>query len=237
MKRPLGFLAALALSVLLVGPPRPAVAQFDRSLATPLYQVDPNASGPLKAEELQLTFPDDFEPELSDEGRACAQERILRLADEAGDPETVDMVALGYLPKSYDDWDQLGPSGRRNLLGQLIFIDAVAVCAASTREGPPFYTTNPNATGPLTPEELQINIPAEIDKQLTDKNRECAMKKIAELAEEAGDPETVDMVALGYLPPDFEGWTNLRPWGRRSLLGQAVVSRGFAMCTPNKIGR
>jgi hypothetical protein len=215
-----------------------AMARLEAVAAdSPFFNIDPKASGPLTLEELQLSFSEDFKPELSDENRACAVKKIASLAEEAGDPETADMVALGYLPESYDYWSRLGPSGRRYLLGQLIMIRGVSVCARRETDEPPFYRTDPNATGPLTLDELQIRIPEEIDKQLSDKNRACALKKIAELAEEAGDPETVDMVALGYLSADFDGWEKLRPYGRRGILGQAIVSRGFALCTPKQIGR
>ncbi|MEJ1996043.1 MAG: hypothetical protein P8X75_12685 [Limibacillus sp.] len=50
-------------------------------------------------------------------------------------------------------------------------------------------------------------------------------------------PRAAGLAALGYLPADFEGWEKLRPYARRRLLGQAIVSRGFALCTPAKIGR
>lgn len=93
----------------------------------------------------------------------------------------------------------------------------------------PFYTVGKRTRGPLTLEELQINIPAELDSMLTTRKRNCFIEKIGELAEQAGDPETLDPADVAYLPTDGT-WDELTFYGRRNLLAQAIVSRAIIFC-------
>lgn len=93
----------------------------------------------------------------------------------------------------------------------------------------PFFLIDKNASGPLTLAELQINIPAELDRELTTQRRACFLRKIGELAAEAGDPETLDPSNVAYLPTDGS-WDDLTTFNKRLILAQAIVSRAITYC-------
>ncbi|NNF24861.1 MAG: hypothetical protein HKN63_08675 [Rhodobacteraceae bacterium] len=93
----------------------------------------------------------------------------------------------------------------------------------------PFYSVGKRTRGPLTLDELQINIPAELDAMLTTRKRTCFIQKIGELAEKAGDPEALDPADVSFLPTDGT-WDKLTFFGRRNLLAQAIVSRAITLC-------
>lgn len=93
----------------------------------------------------------------------------------------------------------------------------------------PFFSVDQNGNGPLTMSELQINIPSAIDKQLSDVQRSCVIKAIERLANEAGDPETLNPANVAYLP-DQESWSQLNSSSKRIILAQAITSRSFAVC-------
>ncbi|MEM5515733.1 hypothetical protein WNY37_02155 [Henriciella sp. AS95] len=114
----------------------------------------------------------------------------------------------------------------------------LAACSAETgtkaqgqqaSDEPPFYTVYRNGTGPLTMEELQINIPVELDAIYTDKTRACFLAKVEALAAEAGDPERLDPADVAFLPTDGT-WEQLSRFHRRNLLAQAIVSRAGGLC-------
>lgn len=97
---------------------------------------------------------------------------------------------------------------------------------------PPFFVADPSATGPLTLAELQIHIPADVDKWLTDRGRACFLQAVERRANEAGDPAELD-------PDDFPYWggnVNADEWSRhdrylqRVLLAQAIVSWAMMDC-------
>jgi len=93
----------------------------------------------------------------------------------------------------------------------------------------PFYTVGKRTRGPLTMEELQINIPEHLAAMMTERRQACFLAMIGELAEEAGDPETLDPADVAFLPTDGT-WDDLTFYGRRSLLAQAIVSRAITLC-------
>jgi len=93
----------------------------------------------------------------------------------------------------------------------------------------PFYTVGKRTRGPLTMEELQINIPEHLAAMMTERRQACFRERIGELAKEAGDPETLDPADVAFLPTDGS-WDELTFFGRRSLLAQAIVSRAIALC-------
>lgn len=91
----------------------------------------------------------------------------------------------------------------------------------------PLFRIDEQRRGPLTLDELQIQTEGNID--LSTEQRACYLQKIGDLAAAAGDPETVDVVALGYVT-DGEGWRRLKRDGRRLILAQAIVSRAINFC-------
>lgn len=93
----------------------------------------------------------------------------------------------------------------------------------------PFYTVDKRTLGPLTLEELQINIPADLGRLMTAETRDCFVRKIGELAAQAGDPEGLDPADVAFLPTDGS-WDDLTFYGRRGLLAQAIVSRAITLC-------
>ena len=119
-----------------------------------------------------------------------------------------------------------------NFHGVIAIISVVSTLALggqSVAGEPDFFHIDRHKRGPLTMEELQINIPAEVDQYLTEADRECVFATIERLAKEAGSPETVDMVEKGYLPAD-NNWADLTLNNKRIILAQAVVSHAFAQC-------
>lgn len=93
----------------------------------------------------------------------------------------------------------------------------------------PFFSIDEDAVGPLTLSELQINIPAELDSELTPQSRTCFLRQIGELAAAVGDPETLDPSEVAYLPTDGS-WNDLTAFNKRVILAQAIVSRAITFC-------
>lgn len=96
----------------------------------------------------------------------------------------------------------------------------------------PFFVVDRYATGPLTLDELQINIPKKINAELTESKRACFFNAVKKRALEAGNPETLD-------PNDFPYWngkTSLSDWNQQSnymkrvLLAQAIISWAMIDC-------
>ena len=94
---------------------------------------------------------------------------------------------------------------------------------------PPFYNVYRNGLGPLTMDELQIDLPAELEALYTDEMEACLLTQIEILAAEAGDPETLNPADVAFLPTDGS-WEELTRFGRRNILAQAVVSRAATLC-------
>ena len=99
-------------------------------------------------------------------------------------------------------------------------------------EEPPFFTADRNATGPLTLAELQIDIPRDVEKWMTESKKSCFMNAVERRAQEAGDPATID-------PDDFPYWggnVDKQEWSQHSkhlqrvLLAQAIVSWAMLDC-------
>lgn len=95
----------------------------------------------------------------------------------------------------------------------------------------PLFVIDYNATGPLTMDELQINIPASLKEQLSDRKQSCWLREIEKMIEEAGDPATLDLDSIEYLRgTDAETWGGLQPHMKRALLAQAVTSKAITRC-------
>jgi hypothetical protein len=101
--------------------------------------------------------------------------------------------------------------------------------SAEAKNEKPFYTVGKRTRGPLTMEELQINIPEHLAAMMTARRRSCFLEKIGELAEKARDPETLNPEDVAFLPTDGS-WYELTIFGRRSILAQAIVSRAITLC-------
>ena len=97
------------------------------------------------------------------------------------------------------------------------------------RDEKPFFTVGKRTKGPLTLEELQINIPQDVASHMTQDQRACFVRQIGVLAAQAGDPETLDPGDVAFLPTDGS-WDDVSIYGRRGLLAQAIISRAIAGC-------
>lgn len=102
----------------------------------------------------------------------------------------------------------------------------------ATNSEPPFFVVDADATGPLTLDELNIHIPAEIDKDLSNRQRKCFLARVDELAQEAGEPADIDPDDFRYWGGNTsrEDWLTLNREQQRTLLAQAIVTFGFQDC-------
>lgn len=96
---------------------------------SPLYTVDPNATGPLTFAELRVNFSALDDP-MSERDRRCVKKAIERRSRELGDPAS-------YQPEDYDyhngqtsnaQWQAFGNRVQRALLAQVVVTYAVFDC-------------------------------------------------------------------------------------------------------------
>ncbi|MFK8052834.1 MAG: hypothetical protein AB8F65_07645 [Woeseiaceae bacterium] len=95
---------------------------------------------------------------------------------------------------------------------------------------PPMFLIDQDAVGPLTMNELQVDLPSSVERRLSKRKQACFMEQVEKLVAEAGDPETLDPEALSYLYPK-EQWPSVSSQARRGLLAQAVMSHALNECT------
>ena len=126
------------------------------------------------------------------------------------------------------------------LLFQLLFVVFLASCSDTESEKfreesieeAPFFVVDRNATGPLTLVELQINIPKEIDADLTESKRSCFFDSVEKRAFEAGDPASLDPDDFPYWNGEISraDWDQQSSYMKRVLLAQAIISWAMAEC-------
>ena len=97
---------------------------------------------------------------------------------------------------------------------------------------PPFFVADMNATGPLTLAELQIDIPDNVERWMTDKKKACFFDAVERRALEAGDPAEIDPDAFPYWGGEVsrDEWSRLGRYMQRVLLAQAVISWAMMDC-------
>lgn len=88
---------------------------------------------------------------------------------------------------------------------------------------------NYDATGPLTPEEVQALFIDPMGETLATQNVDCILEEVARLTRDAGDPESLDPATVEFLPTD--SWASLDAFGRRLLLAQAITTKALFTCT------
>ena len=131
-------------------------------------------------------------------------------------------------------WMQAAGASLVRILGLLSCLFLVSACSGDEpgAEEPPFFTADKNATGPLTLAELQIDIPDDVEKWMSESKKSCFMDAVERRALEAGDPAAID-------PDDFPYWggnVDRGTWSRhgkhmqRVLLAQAIVSWAMMDC-------
>ena len=96
----------------------------------------------------------------------------------------------------------------------------------------PFFVADRHATGPLTLAELQIDIPDEIDRALTDNDRSCFFEAVERRALAAGDPALLDPNDFVYWDGEVDRaeWSQHSNYMQRVLLAQAIVSWAMIDC-------
>ena len=122
--------------------------------------------------------------------------------------------------------------------GCLLLLVLLSACSGSESNGanseePPFFQANRFGSGPLTLEELKIDIPDEIERGLSDAEKACFLDAVARRAEEAGDPALIDPDALVYWDGNVskEDWQKHDRYMQRILLAQGVISWAMIDCT------
>ena len=97
-------------------------------------------------------------------------------------------------------------------------------------DGPetPMFVVDPDALGPLTLEELKISFDNEVGRQLSNREKECVLREVAERAFSAGDPEALEPATVEFLPVDQ--WDGLDAHGKRIILAQVILTKSFFEC-------
>ncbi len=96
---------------------------------------------------------------------------------------------------------------------------------------PPMFRIDENATGPLTMDELQFTVPAEMKELMSARTIDCWREAIEKQALEAGDPAAINPTEselLSVLEP--EQWEALKPHMKRAILAQALMSSALREC-------
>lgn len=109
-----------------------------------------------------------------------------------------------------------------------IFLTLVCLSGCGSDSERPIFVIDPDASGPLTLNELQINFGAGHATNLNARQRDCVLQEIASRAASAGDPETLDPAAVQFLPK--ENWDDLDAEGKRIILAQVITTKAFFEC-------
>ena len=96
----------------------------------------------------------------------------------------------------------------------------------------PFFVVDPNATGPLTMEELQINVPERIANDLNDRELNCYLQTIDREITEAGDPSAINPEQMTHWDGkvSLSDWAQLSAYQQRMLLAQAIIGGAMGGC-------
>lgn len=124
-----------------------------------------------------------------------------------------------------------------SMLACLVILAACSDNASSgahdeASDEPPFFVADRNATGPLTLDELQIDIPDDVERWMTDSKKVCFFDAVERRAIEAGDPADIDPDDFPYWGGEVsrEEWSQHSSYIQRVLLAQAVVSWAMMDC-------
>ncbi len=111
--------------------------------------------------------------------------------------------------------------------------DSVPGLASGTdAEEPPFFVADRFGSGPLTLDELQITIPAEVDVAMSADRKVCFFKAVERRALEAGDPADIDPNEFPYWGGEVsrDEWSQHGNYMQRILLAQAIISWAMLDC-------
>jgi len=90
-----------------------------------------------------------------------------------------------------------------------------------------------DATGPLTPDEIQAAIDR-LGETLAEDQRECVRGEVEQRARDAGDPETLDSESVEFLTA--ETWDELDAFGKRLILTGAITTEALFVCAQRGSG-
>jgi hypothetical protein len=132
---------------------------------------------------------------------------------------------------------------RTSVLRAMAMLSCLALFAACTdigsgsaddeaSEEPPFFVADRHATGPLTLDELQIDIPDDVERWMNDSKKACFFAAVERRAIEAGDPADIDPDDFPYWGGEVsrEDWSGHSTYMQRVLLAQAVISWAMMDC-------
>ena len=117
-------------------------------------------------------------------------------------------------------------------LGYLQGVTTALASENSSDDEPPFFVVDANATGSLTLEELQINVPKHIANDLSDREMYCYLQTIDREIAEAGDPATINPEEMPHWGGEVSqsDWAGLSPYQQRVLLAQAIIGGALVDC-------
>lgn len=88
-----------------------------------------------------------------------------------------------------------------------------------------------DATGPLTPDEVQAAI-GRLGDSMGEEQLACVRTEVENRAEAAGDPETLDPADYEFLTA--ETWNKLDTFGKRIILVSAITSEALFACASKR---
>ncbi len=122
--------------------------------------------------------------------------------------------------------------------GCLFLLTMLCACSDTGSTGggaeePPFFQAKRFGSGPLTLAELKIDIPDEIERDMSEAQKACFLEAVERRAEEAGDPADIDPDSLVYWDGNVskEDWQKHDRYMQRILLAQGVISWAMIDCT------
>lgn len=90
--------------------------------------IDTDATGPLTPEEVHAAI-DRLGTSLTENQKSCVLGEVQKLADVAGNPETLDPASVEFLSATTaETWSALDTFGKRIILSQAIISKALFVC-------------------------------------------------------------------------------------------------------------
>ena len=104
----------------------------------------------------------------------------------------------------------------------------VLLPACNAAEPNPIFQVDPDATGALTVDELNIDFGNPTIAAFTAAQRQCVMQELNTRTAMAGDPDTLDPSSVALLP--VAQWHDLDHQAKRVILGQAIVTKVLLVC-------
>ena len=95
---------------------------------------------------------------------------------------------------------------------------------------PDFFTVDPNARGPLTLSELQIQFPDSLRRYFNDEEQACFVRQVERRAADMGDPLTMDPHKRILLYLTRDAWEQSTVADKRLQMARYVTSMAMGDC-------